>query len=90
MDTVVHIKTKKALKQRAEKLADSLGLTLTGLINLSLHQLVNSNELVINLREQPNNKTVKLLLKLKAEADKGHNLSPVFTDPHKALAWLHS
>jgi len=88
--TMIHLKTKKDVKVRVEKLADRLGLTLTGLINLSLNQLVESSELVINLQPQPNNKTTKLLMKLKKEAEAGKNLSPAFADHKKALRWLHS
>ena len=87
---MIHLKTKKDLKRRAEKLADRLGITLTGLLNLSLSQLVESSELVIDLQPKPNRKTTELLLKLKEEGETGKNRSPKFTDPKKALAWLHS
>ena len=87
---MIHLKTKKALKDRAEKLADKLGLTLTSLINLSLSQVVESGELVIQLEPKPNSRTTELLLRLKKEADDGKNLSPTFTDPKKALKWLNS
>jgi len=87
---MVHLKTKKDLKQRAEKLADRLGITLTSLLNLSLSQLVESSELVIQLQPKINKTSVDLLCRLKKEADAGKNLSPTFTDPKKALRWLRS
>ena len=88
--TMIHLKTKKELKQRAEKLAGKLGLTLTSLVNLSLNQLVESSELVIDLEPKLNSKVVAQLLRLKQEADAGKNLSPTFTNPKDALRWLHS
>ena len=88
--TTIHLKTKRELKHKVEKLADTLGLTLTSLINLSLSQLVHSSELVIDLRPQPNTKTLRQLLKRKKEAGAGKNLSPTFTDPKEALKWLHT
>ena len=90
MNTTIHLKTRKELKTRAEELAGKLGLTLTSLINLSLSQLVAFNELVVELQPQPNSKTTERLLKLKKEADAGKNMSSTFTDPVKALKWLHS
>ena len=88
--TMIHLKTKKDVKYRAAKLADRLGLTLTSLINLSLNQLIESSELIINLQPKLNNKTTELLVKFKKEAECGKNLSPTFTDPKKALRWLQS
>ncbi len=88
--TMIHVKTKKDLKNKAEKLADKLGLTLTSLINLNLNQLVKSSELVIELQPKLNSKTAKLLLKLKKEAETNKNVSPTFTNPKRALKWLHS
>ena len=87
---IIHLKTKKQLKQRAEKLAGNLGLTLTSLLNLSLSQLVESSELVIELQPKLNSKTTRLLLQLKKGAETGRNLSPTFTDPEEALKWLHA
>ncbi len=87
---VIHLKTKKDLKRKVERLAEDLGLTLTGLINLNLSQLVESSELVIALRPKPNQKTTKRLLRLKQEADAGTNLSPTFTTAEDAVAWLRS
>ena len=77
-------------RQRAEKLADKLGITLTALLNLSLSQLVESSQLIVDLQPNLNSKTTELLLKLKKEAETGKNLSQTFTDPRKALKWLHS
>jgi len=88
--TMIHLKTRKVLKVRAERLANKLGITLTSLLNLSLSQLVDSSELVIELEPKLNSKTTALLLKLKKEADAGKNLSPTFTDPKQALKWLNS
>jgi antitoxin component of RelBE/YafQ-DinJ toxin-antitoxin module len=87
---MIHLKTNKELKQKAEKLADKLGLTLTGLLNLSIGQLVNSSELVVDLEPKLSPRIIERLLHLKQEADAGKNLSPTFTDPKKALRWLHS
>ncbi len=87
---VIHLKTKKDLKRRAERLAEGLGLTLTGLINLNLSQLVQSSELTVALQPKPNQKTAERLLRLKREADADKNLSPTFTNTEDALAWLRS
>ena len=88
--TVIHLKTNKDLKRRAERLAGDLGLTLTGLINLNLSQLVTSSEIVVTLEPRPNRKTVERLLRLKREAEAGKNVSPTFAAPKDALKWLHS
>ena len=88
--TMIHLKTKKELKEHAKKLADRLGLTLTGLINLHLAQLVEASQITIQLEPQPNAKTTKELLKLKRDVEAGKNLSPAFTDPNEAIKWLRS
>ena len=90
MQTTIHIKTDKAIKKRAEQFASQNGITLTALINIALRQVLTEKRLVIGEPLVPNAKTGKLLLQRSADAKKGKNMSPAFTDPKKALDWLHS
>lgn len=48
MDTTLLVKTKKDLKQKAQRLAADLGLSLTDVVNASLRQFIVNQGITIS------------------------------------------
>ncbi len=46
--TVINIKTDVKIKRQAQKLAEQMGLSLSGVINASLRQFLNSKTLFVS------------------------------------------
>ena len=84
----MHIKTDKALKQRAEKIAKANGLTLTALVNLSIRQTINTGTVTLEEPLEFNKKTQKELDKRLRDVKAGKNLSPVFDNMEDAIKYL--
>lgn len=62
--TVINIKTDREIKKEAQKIASDLGLSLSGVINGFLKQLVRDKAIVFTLNE--NNPSLYLLNSVKA------------------------
>jgi len=88
MTTTLHIKTDKKVKERAEKFAKHYGLTLTALVNLSLHQTLEQGQLNLNLPEVPNKKTARELKQMERDIKAGRNLVGPFTSAEEMDAYL--
>ncbi|PIR40546.1 MAG: hypothetical protein COV32_02820 [Candidatus Yonathbacteria bacterium CG10_big_fil_rev_8_21_14_0_10_43_136] len=71
---MINIKTDKAVKEEAQKLAAELGFSLSALVTASLKQFVRTREVVIEEVEKD----------IKAKK----NISPAFTNAREASAYL--
>ncbi len=67
--TLIHIKADIKVKEEAQFIADELGLTLTGVINAFLKQLIRTREVRFNA----GNKMTPYLEKIIAESRKDMN-----------------
>jgi len=87
---VINIKTDLAVKTEVQRLAEEFGLSLSGVINALLKNLIRTKELHLELEsEEP----TESLLKALAESDKDikeGRVSPVFKNGNDAVAWLRS
>lgn len=88
MTTTIHIKTDKKVKERAEKFAKANGMTLTTFVNLSIHQVLNRGQLIVEEPFEPKAKTGKELKQILKDIEGGKNLSPVFTSAQDMDAYL--
>lgn len=86
MYTTMLIKVNKELKQKAQKVAKELGLSMSTIINSSMRELVEKKSVTFSL--VPNTKTAKILDQRLKDVKDQKNLSPVFSDSKKAIAWL--
>jgi len=84
---VINIKTEPELKYRSQELAKQFGVSLSGLINAYLKQLVRTKKVEFNLEEIPNENLLELLKLAKEEIKKG-KVSPQFTTAQDAKEWL--
>ena len=48
MNTVIHVKANKEVKENAQNLAKALGLTLSDVINASLRNFIRTREIIFS------------------------------------------
>jgi addiction module RelB/DinJ family antitoxin len=85
---VINLKTDPKLKERAAKVADRLGISISAVLNNELQRFAAEQSVTFDLPEAPNPKTAKELAasRKEIEADNYHR----FDDNKKALDFLAS
>lgn len=89
MKTILNVKTEKALKERAKKVAHELGLSLSDIVNESLRQMVKNREVHFSAIPRMTPELEVLLGKIETDIKRDQNISPVFVsakDMDKYLA----
>lgn len=79
MDTTITIKTNKTLLKQSKKLAEELGITLTGVVNSFLKQFVRERKFSVSAEPMPTKEKMALLEQISKEMDRGEFSGP-FTD----------
>lgn len=88
MQTVIHIKADKEVKENAAKVAKDLGLNLSDVINASLRNFIRTREIVFSHTPQMTPELEELLDKVEEDIKKGRNLSPRFKSVEESIEWL--
>jgi len=85
---IINIKINPKVKTQAQQVVEELGLSLSGVINAFLKQLVRTKSVSFTVSEEP---TTHMLQALKeSEEDvKAGRVSPSFTNAKDAIGWLH-
>ncbi|MBI4973076.1 type II toxin-antitoxin system RelB/DinJ family antitoxin [Candidatus Roizmanbacteria bacterium] len=85
---VINVKVNPRVKTQAQQVVEELGLSLSGVINAFLKQLVRTKSVSFTTSEEP---TAYLLQALKeSHADiKDGRVSPSFTSAKDATQWLN-
>ncbi|MDO8554958.1 MAG: DUF6364 family protein [bacterium] len=78
MKTILNVKTEKALKERAKKVARELGLSLSDVVNESLRQMVKNREVYFSAIPRMTPELEALLGKVETDIKSGQNISPAF------------
>ena len=78
MKTTTSLKIDKDIKEKASKLASSLGLNLSTVINHSLKKFIADKKITFEEHPPFNKKTEKLMLKALDDIKKGKNLEGPF------------
>jgi addiction module RelB/DinJ family antitoxin len=73
MNTTILIKTNKALKKEASRIAEELGIPLTTVINAYLGQFVRERKITLASQSLLSEVKLRELLGLSLEMDKGRN-----------------
>ena len=84
---VINIKTEPETKRKAQLLAGAVGMSLSGLINAYLKQLVRTKKVEFDLNEDPSPYLIKILKKAEKNYKEGKG-SPVFRTGEEAVKWL--
>lgn len=87
-DTVINIRTDAKLKREAAKVADSLGFTLSSVINASLRKLVKTKRVDFAESYEPTPYLARVIRQAEKDIKEGKNLSPAFDNAKDAVAWL--
>jgi addiction module RelB/DinJ family antitoxin len=88
MNTLIHIRTDKKIKDEAQKILQSMGFNVSNFINASLIKLVKEKR--IDFEYYPNTKTRNELMKAEMDIKKKKNHSPSFSDGKKMDDYLDS
>lgn len=84
---IVNIKIESALKEKAQKLASDMGLTLTAVINRYLKDFVATKKITF-YEEQPSTYLIKAIKKSEKDIKEG-KVSPAFNNAEDAITWLN-
>ena len=90
-DAVITLKTDFELKQKAMKLADELGFSLSAIINAYLKSFLRTKTVNFTTLDEsrPTKYMIDSLKESKADIKLGR-VSPAFTDAKSAIEWLHN
>jgi addiction module RelB/DinJ family antitoxin len=89
MKTIINIKADKEVKEHAQRIAQELGLSLSAIINASLKQFIRSREVYFSSVPTMAPELEQIISRARKDYRDGKNISPVFSDPQKALDYLH-
>ena len=84
--TSLHIKIKPAVKERAQKTANELGLSLSSVVKVLLKQFIRTKQLSVGLHEIPNARLRKELQQAEEDIKAGRVIS--FASGKDALDYL--
>lgn len=86
METILNIKTKKDLKEKAQSLASELGVPLTTVVNSYLRQFIRERKLVLEIEPRVKDSLMEKWHKISLEANK--NVSQKFTKATNLITYL--
>ncbi len=84
---VVNIKTEAEVKQKAQYIAKEFGVSLSGLINAYLKQLIRTKRVEFNLDEEPSEYLKGAIRKAREHRKQGKG-SPIFDNAKDAIKYL--
>lgn len=90
MQTVIHIKADKEVKENAQRLAKKMGLNLSDVINASLRNFIRTREVIFSDAPQMTPEFEKYLEGIEEDIKHHRNLSPRFDSAEEAIKWLNS
>ncbi|PIU16309.1 hypothetical protein COT20_00575 [bacterium (Candidatus Gribaldobacteria) CG08_land_8_20_14_0_20_39_15] len=90
MNTVINIKTKKDLKENAQKAAQELGLSLSAVLNAYLRQFVRNKAVCFSIAPQMTPELESLLGKIEYDIARGKNISKPVSSPEEMKNYLSS
>lgn len=88
METMINIKTKRDLKIQAQKIADSMGLTLSSVLNNYLRKFVEEGQITFTEPLMPNAKTAAILRQALRDTKNGKNMIGPFKDVKSLIKGL--
>jgi addiction module RelB/DinJ family antitoxin len=74
--SIINIKTDPSVKKEAQIIAKKLGISLSGILNAYLRQLIHKQEIHFSCKEfLPNKQTTTLLTEINQDIEKNINIS---------------
>lgn len=90
MNTVIHVKADKEVKENAQSLARELGLSISDVINASLRNFIRTREIHFSNIPQMTPELERLLGRVDDDIKNNINLSPVFGSGDEMDKYLES
>ncbi len=90
MQTVIHIKADREVKENAMSAAKELGLTLSDVINAALRNFIRTREVIFTSRPRMTPELEKLLNKVESDIKRKRNLFGPFTNSEEIDKFLDS
>ena len=88
MKTIINIKADKEVKEKAKKLAEELGLSLSAVINSQLKQFIRNRSIFISSIPKMTPELEELLREVEIDIKEGRNLSGPFDSTEKFIEHL--
>jgi len=86
--TAIYIKTEAGTKEKAQKVAKELGLSLSAVVNVLLKQFIKTKTVTFSVNDEiPNKKTLAIMKQAEENYKKG-NTSPIFSSPEEEFKWF--
>jgi len=82
----IYIRTEPETKKQAQKVAQQIGMSLSGLVNASLKQIIKTKKVEFSA-EEPNEYFKRTLAKARKNWKEGKG-SPIFNNIEDDLKWL--
>jgi addiction module RelB/DinJ family antitoxin len=90
MKITLHTKIDKDVKERAQSLANELGIPISTIINSQLREFVRSGNFQVSREPQLKESVWREILEASNNAKKGKDISPEFNNVEDAMKWLNS
>ena len=90
MQTVIHIKSDKEVKENAQRAAKELGLTLSDVINASLRNFIRTREVIFSHTPRMTPKLEKIIAKVEKDIKSKKNIYGPFHGAKEANEFLDS
>lgn len=90
MNTVLNVKLDPELKRQAQAAAKAMGLPLSTVVAAGLRDFVRNRSITISDPPRLKPEVEAELLRISADAKKGINVSPAFSNLDDAFEWLHA
>ncbi len=87
---MLSIKIEKGLKQEAQKLAHTLGVSLNAVINQNIKEFVGARTVTFSSHPMPNKKTAALLRKLSSDVKHSKNMVGPFSSAKEMIKRLNA
>ena len=88
MNTVIHLRANREVKENARRVAQELGLSLSDVINASLRNFIRTREVYFSHTPRMTPELEKLLGRAEKDIRKNRNISPRFKTAKDATAYL--
>ncbi|MGH7237392.1 MAG: hypothetical protein ACREGF_02555 [Candidatus Saccharimonadales bacterium] len=88
MTTVLNVKIDDRLKKQAQAVAKTIGLPMSIVVAASLREFVRTRTITISDPPRIRPEVEAELLKVSADAKRGINVSPAFSNLYDARKWL--
>lgn len=90
MQTMLSIKIDKELKEKAQKVAHTLGVSLNAVINQNIKEFVDVRQVTFTDHPMPNKKTQRLLDRLLSDSKANRNFVGPFDTAEDMIKALNS